>query len=148
MKKHVLMVLTTMSLFFTMAAASISAQSDTRLVVTIPFEFSIRNKVLPAGEYIVSQIARDTLMIRRVDCSASETFFTNPIQAHSTPNQSTLVFNRYGKQYFLAKIWKIGNDTGSELSKPRAERKLVRARITSAYDASDLQIVSVSAHLK
>ena len=149
MKKQAFMILTTLSLFITLSAVSVYAQSDMRLNVNIPFEFSVRNKVLPAGEYTVTQRvqnAENNLLIRRVDRTASDVFLTIPTRAGTTPNESKLVFNRYGDQYFLSEVWMRGNDTGHELGKPHAEQKLIRARITSAYSASERQIVCIIAH--
>jgi hypothetical protein len=75
MKKQLLMGLTTLSLFVTLAAVSASAQSDMSLKVNIPFEFSVGNEVLPAGEYTVRNMVQATLVIRSVDRSASQIFF-------------------------------------------------------------------------
>lgn len=146
MKRQAFVILTTLSFFVMLTATSVYAQSDMRLKVNIPFEFSVREKILPAGEYIVSQIARDTLLIRSVDCSASDMFLTTPTQAGTTPNQSALVFNRYGDQYFLSKVWTAENYIGCELSKPHAEEELVRARSALAKSATERSNVSIAAH--
>ena len=61
MKRQALMILTTLTLLVMQAFVSVYAQSDNRLEVNIPFEFSVRNKVPPAGEYAVSQIAATSL---------------------------------------------------------------------------------------
>jgi len=149
MKKQVFMVLTTLSLFVTLAAVSAYAQFDIRLNVNIPFEFSVRNKVLPAGEYTVRRLAQDgqyVLMIRSVDCSVHEMFLTLPTRARTIPNQSALVFHQYGDQYFLSQVWTSGNDTGRELSKPRAENELIRATSALVKGAAEGQTVSITAH--
>ena len=149
MKKQAFMVLTTLSLFVTLAAVSAYAQSDMRLNVNIPFEFSITNHVLPAGEYTVSQLPQNgqkILVIRSVDCSLHEMFLTLSTQARTTPNQSALVFHRYGDQYFLSKVWTGGNDRGHELGETRAELKLIRATSASVTGAAERQIVSIIAH--
>src|SRR5882724_8339426 len=115
MKKQAFMILMTLSLFITLSVVSVYAQSDMRLNVNIPFEFSVRNKVLPAGEYTVSQRVQNAqynLLIRRVDRTASDVFLTIPTRGGTTPNESKLVFNRYGDQYILSEVWMRGNDTG------------------------------------
>ena len=145
MKKQVLMVLTTLSLFVTLAAVSAYAQSDMRLRVNIPFEFSVGQKLLPAGEYNVSYVVQGFLVIRSVDYSATYVFPTNSTRSSKTRNESSLVFNQYGDQYFLATIWTEGNDTGYMLSESRAERELSRARRALAITASGRQTVSIIA---
>jgi hypothetical protein len=146
MKKRVLMVLTTLSLFVTLAAVSVYAQSDMRLKVNIPFEFSVGNEVLPAGEYTIRHVAQTALVIRSVDCRVAQIFSTIGAQASATRNESTLVFHRYGNEYFLSTIWTAGNAAGHELSKSRAERGLIRARNVLAKSASERQIESLVAH--
>jgi hypothetical protein len=37
-----------------------------------------------------------------------------------------LVFNRYGDQYFLSKIWAASSDSGRELPKSRLEREVAQ----------------------
>ena len=147
MKKQVWMVLTTLSLFVTLAAVSAYAQSDMRLRVNIPFEFSVGQKTLPAGEYSVSHMVQGILVIRSLDCSAVQVFSTNSTQASTPRNETSLVFNQYGDKYFLATIWTEGNDMGHKLSESRAERELVRARraLASAKSESGRETVSIIA---
>jgi hypothetical protein len=66
--------------------------------------------------------------------------------ASTRRNESTLVFHRYGDEYFLSTIWTAGNDTGHELFKSRAERELIRASSKLAKSASELQTVTLVAH--
>jgi len=149
MKKQAFIVLTTLSLFVTLAALSVYAQSDTGLQVNIPFEFSITNRVLPAGEYTVSQLPQNgqrVLVIRSLDCSVREIVLALSTQARTTPNQSSLVFHRYGDQYFLSKVLTSGNDIGCELSESRAERELIRVTGALAKGAAERQTVSIIAH--
>lgn len=145
MKRQAIMILTILSLFVMLTATSVYAQSDMRLKVNIPFEFSVRNRVLPAGEYIVRYRIRHLLEIRTVDGRGVQ-FFTFFTQARTTPIQSALVFHRYGDQYFLSKIWTEGEDTGREIFESRAERELIRARSALVKSALAPQIVSISAY--
>ncbi|HEU4388372.1 MAG TPA: hypothetical protein VFV34_11285 [Blastocatellia bacterium] len=146
MKKRVLMVLTTLSLFVALAGVSAFAQSDMRLRANIPFEFSVGHKMLPAGEYRVWKTSEGALAIRREDCRVSQVFIVNQAQTGATPTESKLIFNRYGDQYFLSQIWTAGNDYGYQLNKNKAERELVRASRALARNGSDPQIVTLIAH--
>lgn len=49
---------------------------------------------------------------------------TNPVETASPKDKPTLVFHRYGDQYFLFQIWPAGVTTGRELFKSRSERKI------------------------
>lgn len=146
MKKQVLKIFSMLSLFVTLATASVYAQSDMKLKVNIPFEFSVRNQVLPAGEYTVRRVSQSVLVIRSADSRATQIFSTMGTQSRKTPNESSLVFHRYGDEYFLSAIWTTGNDTGHELSKSPAERELIRAKDKLVKSATERQIVSLVAH--
>jgi hypothetical protein len=146
MKKQVLKIFSMLSLFVTLAAGSVYAQSAMRLKVNIPFEFSVGNEALPAGEYTVRQRFQGHLVIQSADGSATKTFPTIGARASKTPNKSSLVFHRYGDEYFLSRIWTTGDNTGHELFKSRAERELIRASSKLAKSATERQTVSLVAH--
>src|SRR6266513_1049763 len=59
MKKQILIAFSMLSLIVVLTAISVSAQSNHYLVVTIPFEFAVRGKTLPPGEYIVKRRSSD-----------------------------------------------------------------------------------------
>jgi hypothetical protein len=146
MKKQVLKIFLMLSLFVMLAAGSVYAQSDLRLKVNIPFEFSVGNEALPAGEYTVRQMFQGVLVIQNADRSASKIFSTRDARARETPHKSLLVFHRYGDEYFLSKIWTIGNDNGREILKSRAEKELIRGRNHLAKSPTEPETVSLVAH--
>jgi hypothetical protein len=145
MKKQVLKIFSMLSLLVTLATGSVYAQSDMRLKVNIPFEFSVGNEALPAGEYTVRQRVQGVLVIQSADHSTTKIFPTMSSMARKTPNKSSLVFHRYGDEYFLSNIWTTGNNTGYELFKSRAERELIRASSKLAKSATERQTVSLVA---
>ena len=146
MKKQAFMILTTLSLLVMLTATSVNGQSDMRLNVNIPFEFSVGKAILPAGEYTVSCGAQSLLEIQRVDRSVSQVLITISTQAGTTPDKSSLVFHRYGERYFLSGIWTAGDYIGHELRKPHAELELIRARGSVAQSAWERHTVSITAH--
>jgi hypothetical protein len=146
MKRQAFVILTTLSLLVMLTATSIHAQSDMRIKVTIPFEFSVRDKLLPAGEYTVKYMSQGTLAIQSVDRHVSQIFSTLSTHANSKRDESSLVFTRYGDRYFLSTIWTAGDDIGLALRKPAAEMELLRVWRSSAANASERQTVSIVAH--
>src|SRR4029079_2956641 len=113
----------------------------------IPFAFSVGNKVLPAGEYTISYMSRETLKIQKLDGSDAQCVFTIYASGNKRPAQSSLVFNRYGDQYFLSTIWSAGEDTGLQLKKPHVERELIRTRSAVTRSSNGTQTVSILLHL-
>jgi len=99
------------------------------LTTNIPFEFSVGNKTMPAGEYTVSCInpASDlkVLRLRARDGHESVMLRTNSV-SRNAPGDAKLVFNRYGNQYFFAQAWFQADSTGMQASKSRSEKQIVR----------------------
>ena len=143
MKRQAFVILTALSLLVMLTATSVNAQSARLLKVNIPFEFIVRDKVLPAGEYTVIYMTQGALAIRSVEGNASQTFVTLSTQSSTKRNESTLVFNRYGDQYFLSTIWTAGNATGHKLRKPHTEEQLIRAGSESGNTTRNRQTVSI-----
>jgi hypothetical protein len=138
------MILTALSLLVMLTATSVYARSAMRIKVNIPFDFTVREKVLPAGEYIVSRVAQGLLTIQRADGNGSQMFVTFDAHSGARRDKSSLVFSRYGDQYFLSTVWTAGIDSGYEIRKPNAELKLIRASRLLA--ASERKTVSIVAH--
>ena len=112
-------------------SASAKAQSlDNRLTANIPFDFSVADKKLPAGKYWVSRARQGNgdqiVQIESADGQASISRLTIPVITLNPMNKGSLVFHRYGDEYFLSEIWPAGGQTGRELPKSRTERELAR----------------------
>jgi hypothetical protein len=131
MKKQACGIFTTLSLFAVLvASAPVYAQSGTRIGrAHIPFNFSVSNKTLPAGEYTVERAIRGSdlvLLIRSLDGRQSAMVSTMGRQSPRAIERGKLVFNRYGSQYFLSQVWSGGETLGREVIKSRTERALER----------------------
>ena len=113
----------------TSAGVPANAQSlRDKLTVTIPFEFTVMDKKLPAGKYSVgrAQLSEGDLIIQisRVDGDESVSRITIPVVARDATKEGLLVFHQYGDEYVLAEIWPAGANTGRALPKSRTEREL------------------------
>jgi len=134
MKTKVIKRLTMLSLvsMFTLcaAAASANAQLSYPIKAKIPFDFSVGNKKLAAGEYTFSRlsgIADNRTMLVRSEDSSTRMFQSTLVAQVLTPkNESILVFHKYGDQYFLEQIWTSGEQEGTQLSESRSERTIRR----------------------
>ena len=108
-------------------AVSAKAQTNGRiaLIANIPFQFSIGNKSLPAGEYTVRSISDPSsnvlLRIQSRDGKTCAMLQTSTVEGKAQ-ERAKLVFHRYGNQYFFAQAWVDGDSTGLEPQKSRAER--------------------------
>jgi len=127
MKKQVAMIGLLVVMTMIAAGTSASAQSlHYKMTANIPFEFSVANKKLPAGEYSVTraqQTAGDlVLQISSKDGRESISRLTIAVNTLEPKDDARLIFHRYGDEYFLYEIWPAGGSTGRELPKSRAER--------------------------
>jgi hypothetical protein len=126
MRNTILKNLAVAGVVLMLAAASIQAQTPTKIQVQIPFDFAAGTSQFKAGAYVVKRISDRTLALRTVD--GKKTALLNaPLSLHET-NSNTgerIVFNKYGDQYFLAQVW-LQADEGRQLLKSPAEIKVGR----------------------
>ena len=110
--------------------ANVHAQlPGTEIRASIPFDFTVRGKTLPAGEYTITRIGDEpsSLLMRNVRGRHENVIFdTKPTDVHRLPRRDVLVFNKYGDSYFLEEVVTAGEETGRELSPSHAERMLRR----------------------
>ncbi len=120
---------TTLSSLTLLTAAAAFAQSDLPMRANIPFDFRVGKAILPAGLYTVRPGGvTGCLSIRRVDGkgSAMAQTFGADARKGSTATTGTLLFNRYGDTYFLAKVWNADSAEGRQIVASKVERELAR----------------------
>ena len=109
---------------------SASAVPSGSIAFSVPFDFSVAGKTLPAGDYLVVRStlnSNDILSVRRVDGHEGVYVLTSPVRAREIQNDSKLVFNRYENKYFLTEFWTSGEDSGRKVIKSEAEQSLAKA---------------------
>jgi hypothetical protein len=134
MEGKVIKRLTMLSLvsMFTLCAAVASANAQLSIPIRakIPFDFNVGDKKLPAGEYTFRRLSEfsDSKMMSVSSVDANTRMFQSTLGAQVlTPkNESTLVFHRYGDQYFLEQIWRDGEQEGTQVPESRTERTIRR----------------------
>ncbi|HJX90363.1 MAG TPA: hypothetical protein VJ372_07700 [Pyrinomonadaceae bacterium] len=111
--------------------------------VNIPFDFLVRGKTLPAGEYEISRLSDEPQVLEisnirnRHDHAAIE---TDPVQG-TVPNHGKVVFHRYGDSYFLHEIWTTGLETGRELPASHQEKMLRRETLAKGESVEPQTVV-------
>jgi len=135
MKKRVVRLLTMVGLVSVLAmvgmvgAAHAQSLGD-KMRINIPFDFTVGDKKLPAGEYSIGRAlpsSGDTILqISNVNEVANVLPITNAAQTVEPKHADTLVFHRYGDQYFLFQVWPAGATLGREMPKSHRERDVAR----------------------
>jgi hypothetical protein len=132
MKRKVMKRVTILSLIsmFTLCAAVASANAQLSIPIRakIPFDFSVGDKKLAAGEYTFSRLSGSSdnrmMVVSGVDSSAHMFQSTFGTQVLTPKNESSLVFHKYGDQYFLEQIWTSGEQEGTQVPESRSERTI------------------------
>ena len=127
MKKRALVMTSFLLLSLIAVAPAVRAQQP--LAVNVPFEFTVGNATLPAGDYRVQKLdgSSAVVLISCADASASAMVLSNAAQAKETQTQSKLIFKRYENRYFLSQVWTAGSIRGRELLKSRAEKEIAQS---------------------
>jgi len=114
-----------LGLFF--VVSGVRAQENA-VKANIPFDFVVGNKVLPAGEYLVTAqgSANQAILIRSTDRKSTAMTVTFSCTSASPSKDTKLVFHTLGGRYFLSQVWAQGYSQGRELRKSSAEIEMAR----------------------
>jgi hypothetical protein len=128
----------TLAVLFMLAAASGYAQTTREMRITVPFQFGIHDEVMPAGDYLVSQVNTNGVTVfslRSAEDRSSFYFLGNAVFRSDVPGPSCAVFHRYGASYFLADVWWGGRfASGVDVPESKTERELANTASLSRPD--------------
>ena len=119
----ILVVLVTVS-------SSVFAQTDHQMVVDIPFSFTVGDKAMDAGKYVVRPNRKDSdlaWVIQNKESGKTAIILTRPVQASETQEDAKFVFRKYDDLYILSEFWSAGTNTGREIQVTDRERQLTKA---------------------
>ena len=119
-------------LFFalTVHPGTAHAQIIGEMEANIPFQFHAGDTKLLAGKYVIHVLDNSDLTLMEIssaDGSTSALFDVGEAEANSAPAKTELIFNKYGNQYFLAKVFDEGNQSGSTVDESRYEKRIGQA---------------------
>ena len=146
MKKQLSSIMTVLSLLIAMTGIGF-AQVPAAISVDIPFDFTVGNKPLPAGKYIIKRLGNaETLIISSADNENSVPFLVHGGETAKGAAPCQVSFNRYGEQYYLSQIWDGSDNMGKKLLKSKAERETAtRIREHLAQNEANPKIVTLLA---
>ncbi len=108
-----------------LATGAAFAQNNTIVTANVPFEFHVGSTVIPPGPCKI-EIKADSgvLFLRCRDSKNGVIALSNGVQSTAAASEKgSMVFNRYGDSYFLARLWTPGTATGRELLRSKVERE-------------------------
>ena len=86
-----------------LAACGSAIAQGSNIKANIPFDFTVGNTWMPAGEYTISSPLREIIEVRSADLSRIAELVSSPSHNESRSG-SKLVFDKYGDQYFLRHV--------------------------------------------
>ena len=118
MKKHLLRL----SMIAALAASASFAET---YYVSVPFNFVVQNKAVPAGQYVLdSSAVAGAVVVRSDDRKIAFALTGATVTSENFRQTARLVFHRYGNRYFLEQVW-TRDGAGRQLRQSAEERELV-----------------------
>ena len=122
MKRKMYLSLTALVLALAVNAAF--AQSSSVTKANVPFAFSIAQNSMEAGQYSIT-VTDHVLRIRNDSTNKSMTHMAQSEES-AKPQDTRLVFHKYGDHYYLAEVWNATGQAGAsgiELPASKAEQE-------------------------
>lgn len=122
MKKQALSLIGVLSLL--LVAGSAFAQATVQS--NVPFNFTVGNMTLPAGDYTISPVGNGgAVLIKSADRNAIQMVTLNAVESLERADRTKLVFHCYGRNHcFLYEVWVAGQSRGRQLPKSAAEKEV------------------------
>jgi len=121
----------------TLVSDEVYAQSM-RFSIKIPFDFCVGSQNLPAGWYEVRPLsAGSVLQFVERDGKHVSSVMTMGTSTRNNPVKNTVVFNRYGDQFFLSEVHWRGSFSGRTLTKSSREIEMARNSILKRVTTTD-----------
>ena len=133
------------------AVASANGQSRS-VAANVPFDFSVGDKILPAGEYTVRAFTPNgnTLAIQNKQSAKAAIRLSNEITSSLASQKTKLVFHRIGPRYFLAEVWVSGEKSGRQLLKTK-EQSTIESQLAMIFpknEQGNYEVVEIVATLR
>ena len=111
-------------------SSAVFAQTDRQTAVNIPFSFTVGDKALPAGDYLIRRNRKDSdvvWVIQNKETGEAAMLMTRSVHSIETQENAKFVFRKYDDFYFLSEFWAAGTNTGREIQVTDRERNLAKS---------------------
>jgi hypothetical protein len=111
------------------AATSALAQSQA-LSATIPFDFYVSGKLLPAGTYVITPTSHGEAILVSDRTGNSAFVITVGSARNHSASLSRVVFRQYGSASFLTTIYWTGFQNGKMVATSKMEKELAKIEVS------------------
>jgi hypothetical protein len=100
-----------------LASGSLAVQAQERVLIKadVPFAFTVGNVEMPAGTYTIWTTTNKNLLIQNADRIHSAFIYAMEARKLQRSNESKLVFQHLGNEFFLSQVWEWGSETHREV---------------------------------
>src|SRR5258708_1168425 len=130
LKPMLFAVITVLGVALTIVPAH--AQSGSRVLANIPFDFSVGNTTLKAGSYKVERLESGILAFSSEDGREHNFALSFPGDSDRQSREPHLVFIRFGSEAFLKKVVLSSDEDCDELPASSRERELIKNQASGA----------------
>lgn len=102
----------------TVAPGIANGQGRERIEVHIPFQFVLKERLLPAGKYVVERTdpgRTNVLTLKNVDQSVVRVVLAQRVEKNSPSTASSLVFIKREGKLYLFQVWNVGSMNGVQV---------------------------------
>jgi hypothetical protein len=122
------------------AMAGMSFAQSYGVKANVPFDFTVANKLLPAGSYTIIRESTGLIEIRNHDKPVAVLTVVSHDE-NTSSDGGKLIFHKYGNQYFLSEI--LSDWATMNVSVPRSKaEKNVRLQQAMVHPASEVFIAT------
>jgi hypothetical protein len=97
-----------------------------KLIADIPFDFTVGKNSLPAGQYTVTAVGPQVVLLRSWGERSNAMAICSPTRSSQYPAASKLEFHHVGERYFLSKVLPAGTGAGYHVPTSKEEDRLIR----------------------
>ncbi len=121
---RLLFTLTTAALLGSVIAPTVEGQTN-RLETSIPFDFQVGAKTLPAGEYDVRlDVVPGTMILRnKKNYDSAAVIIQRTYGRQNKP--PVVIFERFGDRHLLSTVWNVGGQ-GYKVPKLNIDKELAK----------------------
>jgi hypothetical protein len=134
--KNYTRIIVAVTLLFGLSVAA-KAESETGIVVTLPFQFVVKGKILPAGTYTAKQLSNDRFVLRLSNRANGTSVFVLPNEVeNASAFMPRVSFQRVGEHYFLSAIQTADDVYNIPISRSALMEAAAKSPDTASYSVS------------
>ena len=116
--------LTAIALFVAagIATAGSALAQDHKVTASVPFNFTVNGRTLPAGNYTIGTETNSPRVLTISDREKGVALMAITVPDYSSSADNKLVFHHYGNQYFLSEIRTANGAMNGHLTTSKQEK--------------------------